>query len=99
MTSLYSISAAGVSAAWNTLNQAAERIATGSVGAQPDQGRAGGSDSVTGDKSQQSASSSAPVDLVTELLKVQQAKIDAEANLQVMSVQQQLDRDTLDLLA
>jgi hypothetical protein len=99
MPSLYAISAEGARAACRTLDQAAQDIAAGSVNARRDPAARPGIQSVSGVKSQEGDSHSGKVDLAGELNKVDQATMDAKANLRVMSVQQQLDHDTLDLLA
>jgi hypothetical protein len=99
MVSVYSISAEGISAACRTLNEAAQRIAARSVNARRDSTPGAGSNTVSGRNSQEIASSPAKVDLVTELFTVKLAKIDAEANLRVMSTQQDLEHEILNLLA
>lgn len=99
MVSIYSISAEGLSAACRSLDQAAHRIAAGSVNAQRDLTQGAGSNTVSGSNLQETASSSVKVDLLTELLTVKHAKIDAEANLRVMSTQQDLEHEILNLLA
>jgi hypothetical protein len=93
MVNVCSVSAEGLSAACRTLNEAAHRIAAGSVNARRDLTQGAGSNS------QEIASSSVKVDLLTELLTVKHAKIDAEANLRVMSTQQDLEHEILNLLA
>ena len=88
----------GVCAAWSTLNQAAHRIAAGSVGAQHVPPPGTGRDPISGKKTENSGSSM-KADLVQELLTVDQAKINAAANMRLISTESDLEQDTLDILA
>ncbi|MGD0309274.1 MAG: hypothetical protein ABSC02_08285 [Acidobacteriota bacterium] len=99
MPNLDAISAEGVRAAYRTLDQAAQDIAAGSVNARRDPAARPGTQSVSGVKSQEEDSYSGTPDLAAKLYEVDQATVAAKTNLRVLSVERQLDHDTLDLLA
>ncbi len=99
MPNLYAISGEGVRAACRSLDQAAQDIAAGSVNARRDPTARIGTQSGTGVKSQEEDSYSGKPDLAGEFYKVDQATVAAKTNLRVLSVERQLDHDTLDLLA
>jgi hypothetical protein len=79
----FSISLNGISAAEQNLNQASRRIASATP-------------SFSGDSLKDSVSFS---DFATEAVEINQAKTAAEANLKVISSQQELERDALNLFA
>jgi hypothetical protein len=95
----YSCSLEGVRAAWRTLDRAAHRIAAGSVGAQHVPPPGVGKDPLSGGEDVDTSPAIMRVDLAGELWAVGQAKIEVKANLKVMSVERELERDTLDILA
>jgi hypothetical protein len=94
----YSASVVSVGAAWRTLAQAAHRIAAGSVNARREP-VPGSEDPISGREVSDSAPSHMQIDLAEELAKVDQSKIEIKANLRVMSLEAELERDTLDILA
>ena len=79
----YSISLNGISTAEQNLNQAAHRVATAALPS-------------TSDSYEDTFSLS---DVAAEFIAVNQAKTVIKANLKVISAQQELERDTLDLFA
>ena len=99
MPNLSAISAEGASAAYRRLDQAAQDIAAGSVNAQRDPAARTGTQSASGVKSQEEDSYSGSPDLAAAIYKVDQAAVAAKTNMRAMSVEQQLDHDTLDIFA
>jgi hypothetical protein len=94
----YATSVQGVRSAWNTLAQTAHRIAAGSVNARKTPPPGAGNGPITG-KAKEAASTTAKLDLAEEMLNLNLAKIGVQANTRVISVERELDRSTLDILA
>ncbi len=99
MSDSYAISLEGIRAAEQRINTAARNIASGRSERQPVESPApsdlvelSSAGPVTG------SSSSSLVDYATEIVTIIEARIGLEANLKVTASQQQLDRNTLDLL-
>lgn len=93
----YSISLNGIQTALRTLEQAAQRIAVGNAFVkQINNDKA--TSSLNTDYSD-SVSFSGTLDYVRELLAVNQAKIAVKANARFISLQQELERETLNLFA
>ncbi len=94
----YAASIQGIRSAWNELAQTAHRIAIGSVNAPKTPPLGAGNDPITG-KAKEAASSTAKLDIAGEMLNLNLAKIGVQVNTRVISVEHELDRSTLDILA
>jgi hypothetical protein len=95
----YAASMQGIRSAWRALEQTAHRIAAGSVGARKTPLPGAGVDPITGKKPADSDSSVMKLDIAQAMLDLHLAKIGVQVNTRVMAVEQELDRDTLDILA
>jgi len=92
----FSASVQGVRAAWDSLGRIAHRVAAGSVGARHERPPGVGSDPLTGGEP---ASSTMQLDIAGEMTALIQVKTEAKANLKVLSVLDELERESLDILA
>jgi hypothetical protein len=87
----------GVRSAWRSLEQAAHRIATGSVEARRQPVPGGEIDPLPAGPS--GDQDTVKIDLAKELLDMDQARIAIKANLRVVSASRELDHEILDILA
>jgi hypothetical protein len=92
----FSASVQGVRAAWDNLGRIAHRVAAGSVSARHNRPPGVSGDPLAGGEP---ASSTMQIDIAGEMAAMSQAKIEAKANLKVMSVLDDLERESLDILA
>ena len=92
----FSASVQGIRTAWGHLDRIAHRVAAGSVNARHDR-----PPGVSGDllADGEPASSTMQVDIAGEMVAMSQAKIEVKANLKVVSVLDDLSRESLDILA
>jgi len=81
------------------MEQTAHRIAAGSVGARKTPPPGDGDEPINGNKPAASDSAIMKLDVAQGMVDLQLAKIGVQANTRVIAVEQELDRDTLDILA
>lgn len=92
----FSASIQGVRAAWDNLGRTAHRVAAGSVNARHERPPGVSGDLLAGGEP---ATSIMQIDIAGEMTALKQSKIEVEANLKVMSVLDDLERESLDILA
>jgi hypothetical protein len=92
----FSASVQGVRTAWDNLGRIAHRVAAGSVNARHDRPPGVRGDLLAGGEP---ASSIMQLDIAGEMAAMSQAKIEAKASLKVISVLDDLERESLDILA
>ena len=95
----YSLSLTGMRTAERNLERAASRIAAASASAKARQLSRDRSELPSSSELSESGSGSAPIDYAAELIEASQAKTAYRANARVVSLQQTLEKETLDLLA
>jgi hypothetical protein len=99
MSDVYSSAIEGLHNAELMLDRATRNIASGRVADRSAQAPGDTLQISQAGQSAASGSSFTPVDYAAELINVQQAAIEAKANLKVLSSQFKLERETLDLFA